>query len=294
MVRKIVKEMDTLKGYIRAMLHGRVPFDPPVTFPQSHILYADSIRHAHEIIKKGGYFVVSKDDIQYFKASRSQSEVNFQFATKSKTAAFSERGGGGGEKLDSKTFFAKDYWKLQIMLGEDGRTSDWILMKGARQCKDVAFPGDIVVDKMALAGPVMTNSLPEVNDNYEEEKPTEGWRKEKKKMRKALKNSPAYIRGRIDTPPKKKSVDPPSPQTTEEEEVTTEKVEKTKKKDLEKVKKPKKKYFEFVKRVLELKSKKKAEKKNFQEQDVLAAPNFTPKVEQHLISSSSSLYFGLS
>ena len=203
--------MDTLKGYVRAMFTGRVPFDPPVTFPESHKIYADSIHHAHEIIKKGGYFVVSKDDIQYFEASRSQSEVNFQFATEGKTAAFSERGGGGGEKLDSKTFFAKDYWKLQIMLGENGRTSDWILMKDARQCKDLALPGDVVVDKKALAGPVMTNSLPEVNNNYEEEKPTEGWRKEKKKVRKALKNSPAYIRGRLDTPPKKKGKPTDSP-----------------------------------------------------------------------------------
>ena len=192
--------------------------------------------------------------------------------------------------MDSKTFFAKDYWKLQIMLGEDGtgRASDWILMKDARQCKDVAFPGDIVVDKMALAGPGMTSSLPEVNNNYEEEKPTEGWRKEKKKMRKALKNSPAYIRGRLETPPKKRNPTDPDDlveegkvqkvtETAKVEKVTTDKAKvEEAEKALRGGRKTKKKYFDFVKRVLEQKSKRKAEKKTQEEEKVFAA--FAPKV----------------
>ena len=287
MVWKMVEEMNTLKGYVRAMLTGRAPFDPPgVNFPKSHMIHAGSIRQAHEIIKDGGYFVVSKDAIQLFKASTSQAEVNFQFATEGKTAVFSEL---GRTKEGSKTFFARDYWKLRISLGEDGRTTDWILMKDAKQCRDVATPGDIVVLKKALDGDMRTSSTPDKNDNYEEGKPSEAWRKEKKKMRKALKNSPAYIRGRLETSPKKR--DPRNPddlleegkvekvttKTTKVEKVTTDKskVEEAKK-ALRGGRRTKKKYFDFVKRVLEQKSKRKAEKKTQEEEEVFAA--FAPKV----------------
>ena len=287
MVWKMVEEMNNLKGYVRAMLTGRVPFDPPgVTFPKSHLIHAGSIRQAHEIIKDGGYFVVSKDDIQLFKASTSQAEVNFQFATEGKTAVFSEL---RRAKEGSKTFFARDYWKLRISLGEDGRTTDWILMKDAKQCRDVATPGDIVVLKKALDGDMRTSSTPYKNDNYEEEKPSEAWRKEKKKMRKALKNSPAYIRGRLETSPKKR--DPRNPddlleegkvekvttKTTKVEKVTTDKAKvEEAKKALRGGRRTKKKYFDFVKRVLEQKSKRKAEKKTQEEEKVFAA--FAPKV----------------
>ena len=289
----MAEEMNNLKGYVRAMFAGKVPFDPPVTFPQSHIIYASSLRHAYDIIKQGGYFVVSKEDIQLFQASTSP-EVNFKFATKGKTAAFSElhRGEDG-----SKTFFAKDYWKLRISLGEDGRTTDWILMKGAKQCSsDMASSGDIVVDNKALDGAVMTSSLPGQNNNDEEENPTEGWRKEKKKVRETLKKSPAYIRGRLDTPKRKKPKDPKTPATgglpkegrveevirekTKVEEVTTEQDK------VEEGKKTKKhsKYFQFLIRVLEQKSKRKAERKvnNYEEEDALAAQTLTPKVGPHI------------
>ena len=287
MVRKMAKEMNTLKGYVSAMFTGKVPFDPPgVTFPQSHMIHAGSIRQAHEIIKEGGYFVVSKDDIQLFKASTSQAEVNFEFATGGKTAAFSELARG---KEGSKTFFAKDYLKLRVSLGEGGRTTDWILMKDAKRCRGMDSPGEIVVDKKAMAGTVKTSSMPEENNNHKEEKPTEGWRREKKKMRDTLKNSPAYIRGRLDTPPKKRNSRDPdglleegkleevTTDTTKVEKVTTDKatVEEVKK-ALAKGKKTKKKYFEFVKRVLEQKSKRKAEKKIHDEEEVFAA--FAPKV----------------
>ena len=288
----MAEEMNNLKGYVRAMFAGKVPFDPPVTFPQSHIIHASSLCQAHEIIKQGGYFVIRKEDIQLFQASTSP-EVNFKFATKGKTAAFSElhRGEDG-----SKTFFAKDYWKLRISLGEDGRTTDWIMMKGAKQCSDMASSRDIVVDKTALDGAMMTSSLTGQNNNYEEENPTEGWRKEKKKVRETLKKSPAYIRGRLDTPKRRKPKDPKTPATggllnegkveevtrltTKVEEVTTEqdKVEEGKK-----TKKPSN-YFEFVKRVLEQKSKRKAEKKihNYEEEDALASQTFIPKVGPHI------------
>ena len=286
MVRKMVEEMNTLKGYVRAMLTGRAPFDPPgVTFPKSHMIHAGSIRQAHEMIKDGGYFVVSKDDIQLFKASTSQAEVNFQFATEGKTAVFSEL---GRAKEGSKTFFARDYWKLRISLGEDGRTTDWILMKDAKQCRDVATPGDIVVNKKALDGDMRTSSTPDKNDNYEKEKPCEDWRKEKKRMRKALKNSPAYIRGRLETPPKKRNPTDPDDlveegkvqkvtETAKVEKVTTDKAKvEEAERALRGGRKTKKKYFDFVKRVLEQKSKKKAEKKTQEEEKVFAA--FAPKV----------------
>ena len=291
-MEKMAEEMNRLKDYVRAMFTGKVPFDPPVTFPQSHIIHASSLRDAHEIIKQGGYFVVSKEDIQLFQASTSP-EVNFKFATKGKTAAFSElhRGEDG-----SKTFFAKDYWKLRISLGEDGRTTDWIMMKGAKQCSDMASSRDIVVDKTALDGAMMTSSLTGQNNNYEEENPTEGWRKEKKKVRETLKKSPAYIRGRLDTPKRKKPKDPKTPATgglpkegrveevirekTKVEEVTTEQD------NVEEGKKTKKhsKYFQFLIRVLEQKSKRKAERKvnNYEEEDALAAQTFTPKVGPHI------------
>ena len=204
----------------------------------------------------------------------------------------------------SKPFFATDYWKLRISLGEDGRTTDWILMKEAKQCSsDMASSGDIVVDNEALTGAMMTSSLTGQNNNYREENPTEGWRKEKKKVREALKKSPAYIRGRLDTPKNKKPRDPKTAggllkedngegvtsETTKVEEVTTEqdKVEEVKK-TLEEGKKTKKhsNYFEFVKRVLEQKSKRKAEKQihNYEEDNALAAQTFTLKVEPHIQS----------
>ena len=300
---KMVEEMDSLKDYVRAMFTGKVPFDPPVTFPRSHIIYASSLRNAHEIIKQGGYFVVSKEAVQVFQASTSP-EVSFKFATEGKTAAFSEL---GRSMEESKTFFAKDYWKIRISLGEDGRTTDWILMRGAKQCSDMASSGDIVVDNEALAGAMMTSSLPEQNNNYEQEKPTEGWRKEKKKVRKTLKKSPAYIRGRLDTPKRRKPKDPKTPategllkegkveevtrETTKVEEVTAEVKEVTAeveevKKTLEEGSKTRKhsNYFEFVKRVLEQKSKKKAERKvnNNEEEEALDAQTFIPKVEPYI------------
>ena len=288
----MAEEMNNIKGYVRAMFAGKVPFDPPVTFPQSHIIHASSLRQAHEIIKQGGYFVISKEDIQLFQASTSP-EVNFKFATKGKTAAFSELHRGVEE---SQTFFANDYWKLRISLGEDGRTTDWILMRGAKQCSDGASSGNIVVDNKALAGAVVTSSLPEQNKNYEEEKPTEGWRKEKKRVRETLKKSPAYIRGRLDTPKRRKPKDPKTPaagglqkedngeevtrETTKVEEVTAEKDK------VEEGKKTKKhsKYFQFLIRVLEQKSKKKAERKvnNYEEEDALSAQTLTPKVGPHI------------
>ena len=73
----MAEEMNRLKDYVRAMFTGKVPFDPPVTFPQSHIIYASSLRLAYDIIKQGGYFVVSKEDVQLFQASASP-EVNFE------------------------------------------------------------------------------------------------------------------------------------------------------------------------------------------------------------------------
>ena len=298
-MEKMAEEMNRLKDYVRAMFTGKVPFDPPVTFPQSHIIHASSLRDAHEIIKQGGYFVVSKEDVQLFQASASP-EVNFEFATKGKTPAFSELGRG---VKGSQTFFAKDYWKMRISLGEDGRTTDWILMKGAKQCIDMASSGDGVVDKQALAGAMMTSSLTEENSNYQEEKPTEGWRKERKKVRETLKNSPAYIRGRLDTPKKRKPRDPKTTDgllkegnveegtadTTKVEEVTTEKAKVEEVKEtLEEGKKTKKhsNYFEFVKRVLEQKSKKKAEKKihSYEEEDALASQTFIPKVGPYIQS----------
>ena len=58
----------------------------------------------------------------------------------------------------------------------------------------------------ALAGTVTTSCLPVENDNYEEANPAEGWRKERKREREALKKSPAYIRGSLSTPAKKKEL----------------------------------------------------------------------------------------
>ena len=54
----------------------------------------------------------------------------------------------------------------------------------------------------ALGGPVTTNSLHGQNSNHE--KAADGWRRERKKLKQALKNSPAYIRGSLYTPAKKK------------------------------------------------------------------------------------------
>ena len=124
------EELNIMKGHILALFTGKAPFKPPVTFPQSHIMYADSIHQAHKIIKEGGYFVVSSDNVQLFKASAAP-DVKFKGATDRLTPAFSELVFEGKEGC--KTFFAKDYRKLRISLGEDGRTMDWILMVQAKQ-----------------------------------------------------------------------------------------------------------------------------------------------------------------
>ena len=250
-------EMKIMKGHILAMFNGEAPFEPPVTFPQSHIIYAGSIHEAHKIIKEGGYFVVNGEDVQFFKASATP-DINFKIATDSLTPAFSELG-FKGEK-GCKTFFAKDYRKLRISLGEDGRTTDWILMKQAKRCNDMTATGDVTGTKKALAGTVMTSKLPRENNNYEEENPAEGWRKERRKVRKALKNSPAYIRGRLATPPKKKE---PKGSGAKELEVQTkvEKVMQKKKEEQVTMKEGRAKcsrYFAFVKKILEVKKIKRA------------------------------------
>ena len=197
---RMAEDTNTLKGQILANLTVKVPFEPPArTFPLSHIIHADSVCHAHEIVKQGGYFVVNNDDIQLFVAS-TDPDVNFKKATEGKTPAFYMYREEG-----CKTFFAKNYKKLRVTLGKDGKTTDWILMKEAKHCIDkMASSGDFDVDKKALAGPMMTSSLAGENNNYEKKKPTDGWWKEKQEVLEALKNSPAYIRGRLDTLPKKR------------------------------------------------------------------------------------------
>ena len=106
----------------------------------------------------------------------------------------------------------------------------------------------------------MTSKLPRENNNYEEENPAEGWRKERRKVRKALKNSPAYIRGRLATPPKKKE---PKGSGAKELEVQTkvEKVKQKKKEEQVTMKEGRAKcsrYFAFVKKILEVKKIKRA------------------------------------
>ena len=254
--------MNIMKGHILAMFTGEAPFEPPVTFPQSNIMYASSIHEAHKIIKEGGYFVVNSKDVQFFKASATP-DIHFNFATNRLTPAFSDLAFKGEEGC--KTFFAKDYRKLRISLGEDGRTTDWILMEQAKRCNNITFTSDIIVTKKALDGTVMTGKLPGENNNYEEERPAEGWRKERKKVRQALKNSPAYIRGRLATPPKKKEPKDSGARKLEGLQAqTVTKVEKVKQKKKEeqvtmKEGKPKcSRYFDFVKKILELKKLKRA------------------------------------
>ena len=269
--------MHIMKGHILAMFTGEAPFEPPVTFPQSHIIYAGSVHQAHEIINEGGYFVVNSKDVQFFKASATP-DVHFKNATDRLTPAFSELAFKGEEGC--KTFFAKDYRKLRISLGEDGRTTDWILMKQAKLCNGMTATGDVIVnDKKALAGTMTTSKLPGVNNNYEEEKPAEGWRKERKKVRNALKNSPAYIRGRLANPPKKK--EPKNSVATQLEGLqaqTVTKVEKVKQiKEEEQVTMKEgrakcSRYFAFVKKILEAKKKKRAGQR--EESSELGGVNF--------------------
>ena len=191
----------SLKDNLEVMFSGKVLFQPTTTFPQSHIIYADSILRAHEIIKQGGYFVVRNEDIHMFKASATP-EIHFKTAAEGLTPVFSDL--GFKSEKECKTFFAKDYRKLRISLGEDGKTTDWILMKQARRSKDMTSADDFMINEMALNGTVTTSCLPGQNDNYKKEKPAEGWRKERKIEREALQNSPAYIRGSLFTLRKKR------------------------------------------------------------------------------------------
>ena len=188
----------SLRDHLGSMFTGHVlPRCPTITFPQSSIIYADSLQQAHKILKDQGYFVVSSEEVELFKASANE-EINFKSATKGLTPAFSELRFKREE--GKKTFFAKDYKKLRIRIGERGETTDWILMKQAKRCS-TSF---IINNSKALGGPVTTNSLHGQNSNHEKEKAVGGWRRERKKLKQALKNSPAYIRGSLYTPAKKK------------------------------------------------------------------------------------------
>ena len=159
------EEMRIMKGHISGLFTGRAPVKPPVTFPQSHIIYADSIHHAHEIIEKGGYVVIGSEEVQLFKASASP-DIDFKNATDGLTPVFSDLVGFKGEK-GYKTFFAKDYKKLRICLGAGGKTTDWIVIKEARSsnCMTAVTATDDFTMK-ALAGTVITSCLPAEHDKY--------------------------------------------------------------------------------------------------------------------------------
>ena len=289
------KKENNLKEHLTALFTGKAPFDPPVTFPQSHIIYAENIRHAQEIIKEGGYFVLSQKDVQFFWASATPG-VDFKFATAGKTPAYSELGKG---REGCKHFFAKDYMKLRVNLGEDGKTTDWILMRKARKTPSSgeALKNDIAIGKRALAGPMITCSLPGENNNYKKDKPLEGLRREKKRVRKALKNSPAFIRGKLEISPNKKGPKKGKIGEIQKIKIKVEEVtfKTTKVKEVEmtarggeQTKKPSK-YFCFLKRVLEQKNQRRAEKRkhDHEEEEVLARPT-SPKVEDHIHSSQIS------
>ena len=289
------KKENNLKEHLTALFTGKAPFDPPVTFPQSHIIYAENIRHAQEIIKEGGYFVLSQKDVQFFWASATHG-VDFKFATAGKTPAYSELGKG---REGCKHFFAKDYMKLRVNLGEDGKTTDWILMRKARKTPSSgeALKNDIAIGKRALAGPMITCSLPGENNNYKKDKPLEGLRREKKRVRKALKNSPAFIRGKLEISPNKKGPKKGKIGEIQKIKIKVEEVtfKTTKVKEVEmtarggeQTKKPSK-YFCFLKRVLEQKNQRRAEKRkhDHEEEEVLARPT-SPKVEDHIHSSQIS------
>ena len=289
------KKENNLKEHLTALFTGKAPFDPPVTFPQSHIIYAENIRQAQEIIKEGGYFVLSQKDVQFFSASATPG-IDFKFATAGKTPAYSELGKG---REGSKHFFAKDYMKLRVNLGEDGKTTDWILMRKARKTPSSgeALKNDIAIGKRALAGPVITCSLPGENNNYKKDKPLEGLRREKKRVRKALKNSPAFIRGKLEISPNKKGPKKGKIGEIQKIKIKVEEVtfKTTKVKEVEmtarggeQTKKPSK-YFCFLKRVLEQKNQRRAEKRkhDHEEEEVLARPT-SPKVEDHIHSSQIS------
>ena len=191
-----------MKGYLSDMFTGKAPTMAQMTFPQSHIIYAESIQKANKIVKRGGYFVLcSETVVELYKASATP-DIQFKTAAEGLTPVFSDL--GFKSEKECKTFFAKDYRKLRISLGEDGKTTDWILMKQARRSKDMTSADDFMINEMALNGTVTTSCLPGQNDNYKKEKPAEGWRKERKRERKALQNSPAYIRGSLFTLAKKR------------------------------------------------------------------------------------------
>ena len=117
--------------------------------------------------------------MELYKASATP-EVGFKIATEGLTPAFSELGSKG--KTGCKTFFAKDYRKLRISLGEDGRTTDWILTKEAKRSNDMTSTVKVADEFIvkAMSGTVTTSCMPVQNDNYEKAKPTEGLRKERK------------------------------------------------------------------------------------------------------------------
>ena len=129
------EEMRIMKGHISGLFTGRAPVKPPVTFPQSHIIYAGSISQAHKIIEEGGYFVIDSGEVEMYKASAAP-DVEFKIATEGLTPVFSDLLGFKGEN-GCKTFFTKDYRKLRISLGADGRTTDWILIKKAKRSSNM-------------------------------------------------------------------------------------------------------------------------------------------------------------
>ena len=122
-------------------------------------------------------------------------------------------------------------------------------------------------------------------------------RREKKRVRKALKNSPAFIRGKLEISPKKKGPKKGKIGEIQKIKIKVEEVtfKTTKVKEVEmtarggqQTKKPSK-YFCFLKRVLEQKNQRRAEKRkhDHEEEEVLARPT-SPKVEDHIHSSQIS------
>ena len=83
----MAEEVEIMKGYLAAMFTGKAPSMAQVTFPQSHIIYAGSLREAHQIIEQGGYVVLHSGTVELYKASATE-EVGFKMATEGLTPAF--------------------------------------------------------------------------------------------------------------------------------------------------------------------------------------------------------------
>ena len=169
------EKMKTL-GYVGSMFTFDKEEKIPIMVPNNHIIHAMSLKEAHEILKSRSLRVLTEEEAYFLMGSL-------------------------GTSLTPGMDFSHEFWKMTVAVNKAGVTTDWILVKEAKEKKltktfDKGCSGvGPTCPGKALNGHFQSNTLPLENNNYLDKNPCDNWKKERASIRKALKNSPAYIRG---------------------------------------------------------------------------------------------------